>query len=515
MGIFMSKKKEMPDRLMVFIWLLLSLSVFYSGHLYSNDDVSKIESAKNLLKHGSFEVSGYNGAWGIPVAGGKTYPHFSLGSILLMVPPVFAYETASAVAGRPLPLFVRSSMVSGMNLVYTALSGCLFFMLLLNLGTSKKEAFIFTNILIFCSEMLQYSHTGWSEPAAFLFAICGFVVLTGRQRTGNETSLTRWGVWSLCSVAASLIRIEYIAFFLFFLFVAVIQRSIRLKEIVVSLGIVSLVILIHGGFNYYRFGSFFDFGYIGRNTKEGSSLVVSGAKSITDLIGWYASSRYFINFYRMHLSFGRLHWFWVSPLLLVSPLAFYYRKQIPSIIIRIFFAGCLYMLILAGLGSNSWTWANRYMYPIFPFLLLPVFFFPLYKRNIRTLFITLTAAGGLIAVLSTLINYHYVQELLVQKHGYHDAMWIKTAHFFNAPFWLHAQLFPEQLYNTFLLSVRGNNLPPWDIVRTRCFDIWPVSICGAGINSFISFGLWLIILAITLFFGWRVIKPAFLSSNKY
>ncbi len=499
--------KSLPDWSIVFIWFILSLSIFYSGHLYSNDTVSKIESARNLIKHGSFEVSGYNGAWGVVGRDGKTYPHFSLGSILVMVPPVLLYETLSAITGKPLPKFVQSVFVSGFNLLYTALSGCFFFIILIQLGKSKRDAFIYANIIIFCSELLQYSSTGWSEPAALCWALLGFIFLL------RDTTVKRqWVLWAVCAFIASLIRIEYIVFFLCLLFVTLLKNRAEWRTYITPLVIVCSVVLAHMWFNYFRFESVFNFGYFGRDTGENASIIASGATSVFEVVCRFFSRSYLINVYRTYISFGRVHWFWICPLLALLPFAIHYKKY-PLLVKQIVIAAGIAQFAIMAMGSNSWCWANRYLYTTFPFLLLPVFFIPIEKKKLLIAFKLLSVIGFIVSLLSTLVNYHTIQEILVNKYGYYKAMYIYSTNTLKAPFWLHIKMLPKQFINTLSLFTKGNNLPPWEALRVECFDLWPVSMCGVGINSFLSFGLWLALLVTSIGFGVKVVVPRFITND--
>ena len=506
--------KLLPEWAIVFIWFILSLMIFYSGHLYSNDTVSKIESARNVIKHGSFEVSGYNGAWGRVGRDGKTYPHFSIGSVLIMIPPVLIYETLSAISGKPLPKFVQSVLVSGFNLICTTLIGMLFFLLFKHLGKSSKRSFIYANIIIFTSEIWQYSSTGWSEPAALLWGLLGFAILIiGKSDPMRQPSNQKWVLWAMCALIASLIRLEYITFFIFFLFITFLYNKTQWKSYIPLLFIICTSMIIHMGFNFYRFESFFNFGYFGQVSNKSVSMAASGANSIMEIIYKFFPKNYLRTIYRIYISFGRVHWFWVSPLLILSPLVIFYKK-IPLLIKQVFIAACFQLCIITAIGSNSWCWGNRYLYTTFPYLLLPVFFLPLEIKNLSRAFKIFSVVGFIISLFAVLVNTHYAQELLVGKYGYHKAMWESTSNFINAPFWLHVKLFPKMIVNTLSLMIKGNNLPPWELLRTNCLDIWPVGLCGAGINSFISFGLWFVLIITNTVFGIKIIKPTFLENKK-
>lgn len=506
--------KSLHENITVFIWLFLTLMIFYSGHLYSNDSLSKSESALNVISKGSFEVSGYHGAWGSPGRSGKNFPNFAIGSILAMVPATLCYKALSAITGTELPKHILSAFLTGGNILITALSGCLIFIFLVHFNLSKGKAFLFANITIFSTEMLQYSSTGWSEPAAFFWGLLGFVILSVKKESSADTKpLHIWVLWAACSFMASLIRLEYFVFFLFFLVVHFVNNREKWKEYLLPLCILSVVIVIHMGYNFYRFESIFNFGYIGQNIDKNTSVISSGASSVSDILQMFNPSKYIAPFYRNYVSFGRVHWFWVSPLLALCPLLLIYR-QMPSLLKQIFISACFYLVIITAVGTNSWCWGNRYLYIAFPFLMLPVFFFPFDKKNIHIIFKVLSITGLIISLLSTLINAHVVQEVLVKKYGYTDAMWNNTTHFFSAPFWTHVKLFPEQLINTITLIGKGSNMPPWEVLRTEYLDIWPVGMCGAGINSFLSFGLWILLLVTTILFFMKRIKPRLLKENK-
>jgi hypothetical protein len=92
-------------------------------------------------------------------------------------------------------------------------------------------------------------------------------------------------------------------------------------------------------------------------------------------------------------------------------------------------------------------------------------------------------------------------------------MWGNSNHILGAMIWSHIDLFPEQLINTVKLIFTGNNPWSWEVVRVRCLDIWPVGMCGAGINSIVSFGLWAINIGACILFGIKRVKPEIFCDN--
>lgn len=486
---------------------MLLLSLFFSGHLYSTDDASKLGSAINLIRDGTFEIYEFDGAWGIDGVSGKSYPIFPIGSILIMIPPVSIYKLAGYAVGQPLPHYFLSVLVTFMNLTITAVSGWLIFLLCTYCGKSVKESIIFSTVVLFSTALLPYSQTGWSEPSALLFALLGFILMAvgmNKRIVSNKV----WFFWSVCCSVAWLIRIELIAFFLFFVLVNILQKKISIKEVAVVMAVFSVAAFMHGWFNHYRFGSVFNFGYFGTTVSDSNFVNVTAANSFTiEFVSRYAPVKYASNFVRIYLSFGRLHWFWLSPLIGMIPVIIYFKKEIPPFIKNIFSAALIYMLILPGLGTNSWCWANRYMYTIFTFLIIPLLFIWKKNRGLKNAFSILAIAGTCISVMGSIVNYHVVLEDIVEKYGFRYTMRYYTETFFTAPFWHHLYSFPSQFTNTVALAFKGNKLPPWSELRSTCLDIWPVGLCGAGVNSFISFGLYFLLLAGTILYIKQVIQP--------
>ncbi len=511
--------KLLPDWLVVFIWFFLSLSIFYSGHLYSNDTVTKLESAGNFIEHGSFHIDGSKGAWGHTGRDEKIYPHFSIGSIIMMMPPVLLHKTLFIVSKRQLSPLVLGALTTGMNLLYSVLIGVLIFVLLMHCGQKKKNAFVFTNIIIFCTEIFPYSSSGWSEPAAFLWGLSGFVVLmTDRIIPGKPYTHTRWVIWSLCVGIASLIRIEYSLFFFIFIGVSALYDKKVSRRQITSFFVLCMMLSLHVLFNYYRYESYANFGYA--DGGSGTSGIITALMSkLMNMATILFSVHTLKDIYWLFLSFGKYHWFWVSPLLFLCLWIPFYRKRIPRQIWILFISAVVFLPVYIFLIDTfywccmSWCWAYRYFYVTFPYLLLPLVFLPLNEKPLNRLYPGLCITGLIIGLFVSVVNFHVVLEKLVLRYGFYETMWSNTTAFFwNAPFWTHVSLFPKQFINTMGLIVKGSNLPSWDVLRVEYLDIWPVGLCGAGVNSFVAFGLWLLLILVTVVFGLKIGKPRYIRA---
>lgn len=494
--------------IILFFWFLLLLSVFYSGHLYSNDASTKIESARNFYSHGSFAINEQGGAWGIRGRDGNVYPHFSLGSIMAMIPPFALYKLSCTLLNKKLPKFALSVLATFCNLLCTAGIGVLLYVFFLEMGTIKYKAFLYAHIIIFTSEMLQYSSTAWSEPAAFFWGMLGIVLLINKSY--NESFIYRkWVLWAICAFIASLIRIEYITFFIAFLFVSMVQDRKHIKKYFFPGMIVLSVFLLHMWFNYYRFKNIFDFGCFSQMDGEGKvSLSNSFLYSLRSLSARFTSWTHIKNIVIIYFSFGRIHWFWVCPLLAIVPFTFKSKTK-PKIVKDLFIGACITQIMIIAMGGNSWCWGNRYLYTTFVYLLLPVFFLSNTTSKFKFVFVTLSWAGLIIAFMSTLVNYHFVQELLVKTDGCYKTMVENNLYIAHAPIWTHIILFPKLFINTCVLFIQGEQFQLYDQIRESCLDIWPVSMCRAGINSYLAFGLWFMTIGSTICYWKYIVSTRF------
>lgn len=498
------KKSVVTFSVWMFLWLVVTLSVFFSGHLYSNDSLTKIHSMRNFLGTGSFRVSSVR-TWGHTGRDGIYYPQFSLGSILNTAPSVATFRFAEVVTGTKLPQELLGALVVYQNVLYTALIGVCMFLLMLVSGLPSFSAFLWSSAIVFGSQILPYSSTAWSEPGAFFFGATAFLLWTFFQRNGK--SRIAWFAWSVAALAASLIRIEYVAFFLLFALVVTIRKK-RMPAGIHYSGPAGIVLLIgHLGFNLYRFGSFSNTGYIDMSAGHSNRLsqIISSALSI-ETIG-YAWS--------FLVSFGKVHWFWVSPLLVLVPLIFIHRKTVPDGIRSLFYASLLFMplhILLIGTAKEactSWCWGFRYFYTTFPFLLIPIgFIYPCFGRWRKALPI-LVGLSITMSIVPSLTNFHLVLEHDIARHGFDSVMWERIHVPWHAPFFDHFHLLLQQIGPTIDLALGRTLEPSWELLRTQCLDIWPVGFAAMGFDPRLGFLLWALNVVAAVGVGIIVLRSTF------
>ncbi|MBD3343681.1 MAG: hypothetical protein GF401_01310 [Chitinivibrionales bacterium] len=499
--------KKISPGVVVFIWFFLSLMIFYSGHLYSDDTLAKVESARSLIRKGTFAIDKESGAWGLPGRGGKIYPQYSLGAVLNCLVPAATYEIFNLLSGGRLPRFVLSALITLQNVFFTAGIGVIVFMILVRFGTEIRQAFLYANIMVFCTQILPYSSTGWSEPAALFWSMAGFYALVYKNGIKQKiVPSARWSIWALCAGMASLIRIEYILFFAIFLIVDLLKNRTGWKAHLQAFFILGGIFCFHFAFNYIRFESAFNFGYLAPSAAKAaeSSIISKGVSTGNEITSLFINSRRLNDYYHFFISFGKNHWFWVAPLLALSPLVFFFRKEVPERILGAFYAAFLY---LPFIKLNTWCWGHRYFYVIFPFLLLPLFFIVGSRTKVfRFSFYILALCGGIIAFFASAVNYHVVLEILVEKYGVTPALWHKTATFTGAPFWYHVKIFFVQAPNTISLLLDPPSHISWGYCRQHCLDIWPVGLMAVGIPPLLSFSLYLSMMGSAAFAGIKLCR---------
>lgn len=484
--------KEIKTDILIFFWFVLALSILFSGHRYSSDSTSKFESARAFITTGSFNLSESENGWGRKDSAGNVFTYFTFGSVLLMFPPAICVELLHLMLGRSIPEEVSSFFITFQNLIITGFIGLLLFKLFKISSFSSSQSFYYSTIIIFGSQILQYSSTGWSEPGALLFCLSGVYII-------NKDS-DKWLLLALFFALAILIRIEFIIYSTVFIILNILSKNLKTKELIKIFVVFVLILSLQLIFNYLRYQHVLDFGYfsfIGGTSKAGHSLSLF--------------ERYIRSFYYSYISFGRLHFFWVSPLILLNLLIPFHWHEIPHKIKITYIASLISLLIIPLAGYNSWCWGNRYLYLYTPYLLITVFFIKGISSKIY--FRILLIFALMINSLSTLINYHIVQEILVKKYGSVESIELSASNFTKTTFIYHLKLFPDNVLSTFKLLISMPENKSWEWFRFNCLDIWPVGLSVFSRNTYVPFLLWIAIIFLTVIYYKKVIIKILNSSH--
>jgi Dolichyl-phosphate-mannose-protein mannosyltransferase len=293
------------------------------------------------------------------------------------------------------PLFVNSMIIS--------LIAVVIFYFSLEIYRSKKIAFVLSLIFGVCSFAWPYISTFEAQPLQTLCIITAayFIYLSTRDTrdTINKNNSNNKAIYfpslggillgfSIFAHPASIVVIPgFIAYVIF-----VMRRNKKsIISFLVSLGI---IIIFVGLVNYWRYGSFTDFGYGVYTQHEGW----------TGLIGLLISPGSGIIFY--------------FPIVILLPLAFKYmynmEKRLFFLFIYILVATWLMYGTLSDIETSSWngsvSWGPRYFISILPFITIASGTLLLNLKNrlfLKTTIITLCVAGFFVNLLGILIWYDY------------------------------------------------------------------------------------------------------------
>lgn len=471
--------------IIVFVWFLLLLLIPFSGHRYSDDSTAKYETAKIFIATGSFNIELSEKGWGYRSPNGGIYTYFSIGTIIVMMTPALIVTLLESVLSITVPEQIVSVIITFQNLLITSFIGLFLFLIFSENKFSRKASLICSMIIVVGSEILQYSSTGWSEPSSLLLSLMALYFLKDRN----------WKLWAIFSSLAILIRFELAMFFCFFAILNIIKKNMSIKDVLSVLMIFSFIFSLQMIFNYVRYDTVLHFGYFNiGNTVTNSNVVNSSI--------W---SRYLKSFYFSYLSFGRLHFIWVTPLILLSPLLLVYKEKIPEKILISLISASLSMLIIPFAGYNSWCWGNRYLYPFFIYLIIPLFL----NKKVLRLPITkvIIILSIIISISSTLINSHVIQEKLSKKLGAAESIVLTASDFHYATFWYHIQEIPNATFNTFQLMFNSVGNLSWEYLRENCLDIWPVGMTSFFDNPIYPFILWIALILGVVTYSILIIVP--------
>jgi hypothetical protein len=285
-------------------WILFAVClVVYTltayGGIRSTDSEIVFRTAQAMLDEGSLAVSEgvlWEGFGLAPGIDGRYYSIFGPTQSLMMVPFIKAAEAVNASSwiqrfsvpihpshqvGQGLFYYVGSvkpvdlhphalrAAVSVFNVLVSALTVLVFWLLLVTLGYSSRTSTLTAVLLAFGSLLWPYSGTFFSEPLATLFTVLSLFFLLQEGR-GNNDSIPR-GLWTILGGLilglASTVHITAILFLPFFILLTDSKnrhtrpemRKVLVGGALFTLGFLLPMILL-GYYNFIRFGNILETG---------------------------------------------------------------------------------------------------------------------------------------------------------------------------------------------------------------------------------------------------------------
>ena len=371
-------------------------------------------------------------------------PVYTVRSLLQSVIGVPFYYVAIIFSAPPLPvvaIFVNSLLIS--------LTCVAIFCFSLELYESTKIAFVLSLIFGVCSFVWPYHTSFWSMPlqALLLIASAYFIYMSLPHHSKSNNKDNNKGIYfpalgglflglSVFAHATSLILIPgFIAYSIFSM-----KRN-RRRQLISFLIVLTIVLFFAGLVNYWRFGSFTEFGY-------GYFESLSAHNGWRGLIGLLTSP-----------GAGLIFFF---PLAILLPLAFryMYRKNKGLFFLSAFViiatwldVGTLSFDFEPFAWSGAIAWGPRYLVPVLPFIVI-VFgallqqLERLRRRSsvqmlfLKTSIIILCVAGFYVNLVGTLVWYQYGIIYGWEREGlakYPNNMDIMTWNPYYSPIILHTK----------------------------------------------------------------------------
>jgi len=335
-----------------------------------------------------------------------SYQAESLLSSAIAVPFYYAAIIFSVSPITVVALFVNSMIIS--------LTSVVIFCFSLEIYRSKKIAFVLSLIFSLCSFVWPYNNTFFPQPLEGLLIIASafFIYLSAKRDNKRIFFAALAGVFLGASVFAHPTSIIVIPGFIAY---STLLMRMKIKSISSFLLALAIILIFVGLVNYWRFGSFTEFGYGGQGS-------LSKHQGWTGLIGLLISPGYGLMFF--------------FPILILAPLAFrnLYRenKGLFFLFSYIIFANLLFFgtsLHDRELGTISWTgyggWGPRYLIPVLPFITIAFGTLLLQLRKLqpgnvlllKVSIIILRIAGFYVNLAGKLIWYQYGYSYGISEKG--------------------------------------------------------------------------------------------------
>lgn len=471
----------------VAFWLFVIFLAFYtltmSGHLYSIDDIMKLEVTKNIIEKGTIAIA-------IPGLG--NYSPFPIGQSIVWIPFYLIARYSASLAPPGLSEHIIEFCVSWYNVPITALMIMCIFLLLISLGFNKKSSLATCIIVGLGTIIFPYSKQAWSEPTVGLLLIISLLVFNKYIKRPGVIKAFFIGI--IIGLSGTFRHETIILSLPFIIAILIVPKDIGTRSRLVHLLFFSLGIMIFWSFNllynYARYGNIFTTGY---------PAVVSALTTP----GTYSGVRFLRGLGRLLFSLSKSVIIFSVPIILFffSIRRFYSRNRaftlvLVSIIIMV-------VTFFSFVGGSSWAWGERYLVYIVPLFLVPVVaLIQNSSRWVKRLIWTTFVLGFLINLLGVSVSHTVVMEKILEEHG-EDVLIESYSAVFPPP--VSSTLFVAS--REFLHYIRGSNLmrcagPTDREIRYNTFDFWftlayfkgmPIIMIIAGLVSclgILCFAVW-------------------------
>jgi hypothetical protein len=327
------------------------------GSMTTTDAVVAFDLTRSIVEHGSVATSAdllgkdaYRGR------DGRYYSPFGLAQSIWNIPFYASARTLArlgTVHAGGSDTLLKAAVTLG-TIPAVALLAWAVFALLLSLGAASPNAVVTTLLLVFATPLWPYSKFGFNQPLTGAFLWCAVLAAVHGVRA-HQPSLAIAGA---LAGAALLTRHEMILLAPILAGFVAIDGNGRRRSNVVALctGFVPFL-MAWCAYNWWRFGSPVDTGYLNDPTPEYRSSLVAGSAGL--LFSPYSSLLLY------------------CPIALVAPAAFaslWRRDRRAAGLIAAVFV--VFFLVYASLGNwmGGRSYGPRYLVPLLPALVIPLAF---------------------------------------------------------------------------------------------------------------------------------------------
>jgi hypothetical protein len=329
-------------------------------------------------------------------------PTYTYRSLLLSAIALPFYYAAIFFSASPITL-----VAFFVNPLILALTSVVIFCFSLEVYRSRKIAFILSLIFGICSFAWSYTTTLLPQPLQAFLIITSvfFIYKAAKQKDNNNNKTVTNNEQNFCAIMAGIL----LGFSLFahptsaIVFPALVVYSIfsmwhnNRRKLVVFLVALCIAISFAGFVNYWRFGSFTEFGY-------GNQAPLSVHHGWKGLVGLLASPGKGIIFY--------------FPIVILLPLALKYmymeNKKLFFLFTYVIFAFWLFFGTDDYWDPHTWAgdigWGPRYLVPILPFITIAFGTILVQLKNTLFLKLSIIILCGLsffVSFLGIIVWYQY------------------------------------------------------------------------------------------------------------
>lgn len=352
----------MPWKRLSFAAALLTFALA-PGHFATPDAHVRLSQARNLVTEGSMAVPEGVGNPDhgnlAPGANGKTYSTYNPGHIILLA-PLYALASQLPSPADLHPHYLAEFLGSFLGLLAHFLTALLLLGLLLKLGLDERWSLLITALFAFATASLPEATDGFEHPFEALAIVAAFFFVTPHDRDAGKS----WpGLAGLMLGLGILFRYS-VGLALPGLLLPARNWRARSRLLLGVTGPLGLSLL----YNHYRFGSFFETGYLAAWRLAHGDAIGEFGVQLTNIPSHLAS---------LLASPGKgLIWF--CPVILLAVVGWrHFRRSRPNLADGLALTSGLYLLFYAAnfaWHGSVWSWGPRYIVPIVPLLVVAIAF---------------------------------------------------------------------------------------------------------------------------------------------